>query len=60
MAKLPRERTEQLLEDMRGRHRAAELAADPSDIPGLTQTELGRVINTGQIPTSLLDEVLRS
>lgn len=38
--------------------RATELARDPSDIPGMTQTELNDVINTGSIPTALRREIL--
>ena len=60
MAKLPPERTASLMADMRARHRADELKADPSSIPGMTGAELADVINTGTISTALLDEVLRS
>jgi hypothetical protein len=38
--------------------RTRELADDPSDIPGMTQRELNDVINTGSIPTRLLNEIL--
>lgn len=38
--------------------RAQELADDPSDIPGMTQTELDEVINTGTIRTSTLRRIL--
>lgn len=38
--------------------RERELADDPSDIPGMTQSELNEVINTGSIPTRLLNEIL--
>ena len=49
-ARLLRERSERL--------RAQELANDPSDIPGMTQTELDGVINTGTIRTSTLRQIL--
>jgi len=52
------ERTSRLLADMKQRHRRAELAADPSNIPGMTQTELNAVINSETIPTALLHDVL--
>jgi len=38
--------------------RARELADDPSDIDGMTQSELNDVINTGTIPTALLRGIL--
>lgn len=40
------------------RQRDDELTRDPSDIPGMTQTELNQVINTGTIPTALLHDIL--
>ena len=52
------ELTEKYLSDMRVRHREDELKKDPSSIPGMTQAELDDVINTGTIPTSLLNEIL--
>lgn len=38
--------------------RNRELTDDPSDIPGMTQSELNEVINTGSIPTRLLNDLL--
>lgn len=38
--------------------RNRELAADPSDIPGVTQTELNEIINTGSISSRLLNQIL--
>lgn len=52
------DKTARLFEDMRARHRADALAADPSSIQGMTQAELDNVIDTGSIPTTLLNDVL--
>jgi hypothetical protein len=44
--------------EVKGRQREDELRRDPSDIPGMTQSELNKVIDTGTIPTALLREIL--
>jgi len=46
------------IKEVKDRWRQDELARDPSSIPGMTQTELNEVIDTGSIPTSLLNEIL--
>jgi len=43
---------------MHARHREEELERDPSSIPGTTGSELADVINTGTIPTALLNSIL--
>jgi len=58
MAPLPGDKSARLIADMNARHRADALAKDPSSIPGMTQSELNEVINTGTISTELLREIL--
>jgi hypothetical protein len=52
------EATDARIAEVRGRQREDELRRDPSDIPGMTQTELNKVIDTDSIPTALLNDVL--
>jgi hypothetical protein len=52
------EATDARLAEVKGRQREDELRRDPSSIPGMTQTELNDVINTGTIPAALLREIL--
>jgi hypothetical protein len=52
------EATQARLAEVKTRQRRDELERDPCDIPGMTQTELNDVINTGSIPTALLHEIL--
>lgn len=52
------ELTERHLAAAAADRRAAELARDPSDIPGMTQAELNNLIDIGTIPTALLREIL--
>jgi hypothetical protein len=52
------ELTERHLAATNADRRTAALAKDPSDIPGMTQSELNDVINTGSISHALLREIL--
>lgn len=52
------DKTARLFRERSERIRAQELADDPSDIPGMTQTELNAVIDTGTIRTSTLNRIL--
>ena len=52
------ELNQRLISSMHARHREEELERDPSSIPGMTGSELADVINTGTIPTALLNSIL--
>jgi hypothetical protein len=52
------ELTQQHLVACKKDRRQRELLKDPSTIPGLTQTELNDVINTGTISSAKLRQIL--